>query len=238
MIDEQRLREGLQRLLRDTEAAIRDRISDEPSIEAQLRERHASAVQAGRTAGSALGYNSFADEAITQAAVHWLLGCVFVRFLEDNGWLDERYRVISWLAGPGERLAIAGITGHSFCGRIPRSRIEITCFMSFAKWRSCPEWLVCLTHATIRSFSWVQRLRVLRRSLSSSRRWIPIPVRSSTISRTLIMERAFLATSIRTFPTLPASDTHSARRLASSSTIFWTVLLSQPSIHSVWIRSG
>lgn len=107
MIDGQILRDGLQRLLRDTEAAIRERIGDEPSIEAQLKERHAAAVQAGRTAGSAAGYNSFADEAITQSAVHWLLGCVFVRFLEDNGWLDERQRVVSWLAGPGDRLAIA-----------------------------------------------------------------------------------------------------------------------------------
>ena len=107
MIDEQHLREDLQRLLRDTETAIRQRISDEPSIEAHLRERHSAAVRAGRTAGSAAGYNSFADEAITQSAVHWLLGCVFVRFLEDNGWLDERSKVVAWLAGPGERLAFA-----------------------------------------------------------------------------------------------------------------------------------
>ena len=107
MIDELRLRENLQRLLRDTEIAIRERISDEPSIEAHLRERHAGAVQAGRIAGSAAGYNSFADEAITQSTVHWLLGCVFVRLLEDNGWLDERNKVIAWLAGPAERLAIA-----------------------------------------------------------------------------------------------------------------------------------
>ena len=107
MIDEQHLRGGLQRLLRDTEAAIRERISDEPSIEAHLRERHAAAVRAGRTAGSAAGYNGFADEAITQSAVHWLLGCVFVRFLEDNGWLDERNKIVAWLAGPGDRLAIA-----------------------------------------------------------------------------------------------------------------------------------
>ena len=69
MIDEQPLRENLQRLLRDTETAIRERISDEPSIEAQLRDRHAAAVRAGRTAGSAAGYNTFADDAITQSAV-------------------------------------------------------------------------------------------------------------------------------------------------------------------------
>jgi hypothetical protein len=107
MINEQRLREGLQRLLRDTESAIRERMGEEPSIEAHLRERHAAAAQAGRTAGSKAGFNSFADDAITQSAVHWLLGCVFVRFLEDNGWLDERNRVVAWIAGPGERLSIA-----------------------------------------------------------------------------------------------------------------------------------
>jgi len=107
MIDELRLREGLQRLLRDTEAAIRERIGDEPSVAAQLKARHAAAVQAGRTAGSAAGYNSFSDDAITQAAAHWLLGCVFVRFLEDNGWLDERNRKVAWIAGSSDRLAIA-----------------------------------------------------------------------------------------------------------------------------------
>ncbi len=107
MIDEQRLREGLQRLLRDTEAAIRDRIGDEPSVAAQLKARHAAAVQAGRTAGSFAGYTSFSDDAITQAAAHWLLGCVFVRFLEDNGWLDDRNRKVAWIAGPSDRLAIA-----------------------------------------------------------------------------------------------------------------------------------
>ena len=107
MIDELRLRESLQRLLKDTESAIRDRLSDEPALEARLRERHGDAVRAQRTEGTAKGYNAFADEAITQAAVHWLLGSVFVRFLEDNGWLDERQAKVAWISGPGERLSIA-----------------------------------------------------------------------------------------------------------------------------------
>jgi hypothetical protein len=107
MIDEQVLRQGLQRLLKDTESAIRERLSDEPSLEVHLRERHSAAVRAERTEGSAKGYNAFADEAITQAAVHWLLGCVFVRFLEDNGWLDERNAKVAWIAGAGERLWVA-----------------------------------------------------------------------------------------------------------------------------------
>src|SRR5262249_32440544 len=74
---------------------------------AKLRERHSAAVRGERTEGSVKGYNAFADEAITQAAAHWLLGCVFVRFLEDNGWLDERNAKVAWIAGSSDRLAIA-----------------------------------------------------------------------------------------------------------------------------------
>ena len=107
MIDEELLRQGLQKLLRDTESAVRERLSDESTLEANLRERHAAAVRAERTEGSVKGYNAFADEAITQASVHWLLGCLFVRFLEDNGWLDERNAKVAWIAGPPDRLTLA-----------------------------------------------------------------------------------------------------------------------------------
>ena len=107
MIDEKLLRSGLQKLLKETESALRDRLEDEPSLQAQLKDRHDAAVRAERTEGSKKGFLAFSDEAITQAAVHWLLGCVFVRFLEDNGWLDERNAKAAWISGPGERLAIA-----------------------------------------------------------------------------------------------------------------------------------
>ena len=46
MIDEQRLRSGLQKLLKETESAIRDRLEDEPSLQAQLNDRHDAAVRA------------------------------------------------------------------------------------------------------------------------------------------------------------------------------------------------
>ncbi len=107
MIDEQLLRSGLQKLLKETESAIRDRLEDEPSLQAELQDRHDAAVRAERTEGSRKGFLAFSDEAITQAAVHWLLGCVFVRFLEDNGWLDERNAKAAWISGAAERLAIA-----------------------------------------------------------------------------------------------------------------------------------
>jgi hypothetical protein len=107
MIDEQLLRQGLQKLLKDTESAIRDRLSDELALESKLRESHTAAVRGERIEGTASGYTEFVNEAVTQAAAHWLLGCVFVRFLEDNGWLDERSAKVAWIAGPEGRLAIA-----------------------------------------------------------------------------------------------------------------------------------
>jgi type I restriction-modification system DNA methylase subunit len=107
MIDEQALLKGLQKLLKDTEASIRERLADVPPLESELRVRHAEAVRAERTEGSVKGYNAFKDESVTQSAVHWLLGCVFVRFLEDNGWLDERNAKVAWIAGAGERLWVA-----------------------------------------------------------------------------------------------------------------------------------
>ena len=101
------LTKALQKLLKDTESAIRERLEDEPGLKSQLKERHEAAVRAERTEGSNKGWLAFSEEDITQAAVHWLLGCVFVRFLEDNGWLDERNAKAAWISGPGERLSIA-----------------------------------------------------------------------------------------------------------------------------------
>lgn len=59
--------------------------------------------QAARDAGrSGETYAAWLETVITQAGVHWLLSCVFVRFIEDNQ-LAPRPR----LAVPGERLNLA-----------------------------------------------------------------------------------------------------------------------------------
>ncbi len=100
MIDEDRLCEGLKRLLAQTESDIRERLAEEAPLEEALKSRHAAAVEAGRA--DAAAWHGFCDDAITQAAVHWLLAVVFVRFLEDNGLIAE-----AWIAGPGERLTEA-----------------------------------------------------------------------------------------------------------------------------------
>ncbi|MFJ9419134.1 BREX-2 system adenine-specific DNA-methyltransferase PglX [Streptomyces sp. NPDC101227] len=64
----------------------RDRLTDE----------YTRAYAADRTAAT---YESWRDERVTQAAAAWVLGCVFVRFCEDNGLIER-----AWLAGVGERL--------------------------------------------------------------------------------------------------------------------------------------
>ncbi|MFI2184262.1 BREX-2 system adenine-specific DNA-methyltransferase PglX [Streptomyces sioyaensis] len=64
----------------------RDRLTDE----------YTRAYAADRTAAT---YESWRDERVTQVAAAWVLGCVFVRFCEDNGLIER-----AWLAGVGERL--------------------------------------------------------------------------------------------------------------------------------------
>ena len=46
--------------------------------------------------------NAWLEDRVTQVAVAWVLGSVFVRFAEDNGLIEHPY-----IAGPGERTAQA-----------------------------------------------------------------------------------------------------------------------------------
>ena len=94
MIDAPSLLKSLQGLLRCLEDDLREQIGENPELDHSLQAEHAAARDAGRTAQ---GYAGWREEPITQAAVAWILGAVFVRFLEDNGFLDH-----PWLSGPGE----------------------------------------------------------------------------------------------------------------------------------------
>jgi hypothetical protein len=96
MIDATRLLRDCQARVRALEAALTALLEAEPERAARLTAEHAGARDAGRTRRSS---EEWRRERITQAAVAWVLGCVFVRFLEDTG-LVETPR----LAGPGERL--------------------------------------------------------------------------------------------------------------------------------------
>jgi hypothetical protein len=86
MINAPALLRDLKRLTATLEADIRDRLAGNVELDATLGQEWQAAKNAGRT-GATL--HDFKEEAITQAAVHWLLMGVFIRFLEDNGLVDR-----------------------------------------------------------------------------------------------------------------------------------------------------
>src|SRR5262245_57766290 len=81
MIESKNLLSGLQRLIKKLEDDLRRRCKELPEVDARVRAEYDRAKQAERTAAA---YEIWRDEFITQATVAWALGCVFVRFIEDN----------------------------------------------------------------------------------------------------------------------------------------------------------
>ncbi len=91
MIDSRKLLDALRKVLKQVEDYAREHIDSQPDLEAGLRAEWQQARDSGRVGSS---YHDWRDEEITQAAVHWVLACVYLRFIEDNG-LCER----PWLSG-------------------------------------------------------------------------------------------------------------------------------------------
>lgn len=81
-------------------------------IEAGLREAYTQIEKGGRTADP---FEVWRDDYLDQVAVAWVLGCVFVRFMEDNHLIDE-----CWLAGQGERRKQAEDTHELYFRENPR----------------------------------------------------------------------------------------------------------------------
>ncbi len=81
MIEPKNLLTNLQRLIKKLEDDLRRRCKELSEVDARVRAEYDRAKQAERTAAA---YEVWRDEFITQAAVAWALGCVFVRFIEDN----------------------------------------------------------------------------------------------------------------------------------------------------------
>lgn len=106
MIDAGRLLEDLTPLLRLLEDDMRGRCESQPEVDQPLRAEFAQAKQRSRTAQA---YEEWRDDLITQSAVHWILGCVFVRFLEDNGLIAHPRDAAEapYLSGPGPRRQVA-----------------------------------------------------------------------------------------------------------------------------------
>ena len=105
MIDAKVLLADLTRLLKRFEDDLRERAlsptSEVPELRGQLQAEWQAARDAERTAET---FESWAEQVITQAGVHWLLSCVFLRFIEDNGLVDR-----PWISGTPQsgRLALA-----------------------------------------------------------------------------------------------------------------------------------
>jgi hypothetical protein len=92
LINRANLLKNLQALLPHIERDILAYSEANAELSVHLQSEYRSAVEAERTAEH---FVSWREAQITQAAVAWVLTCVFVRFLEDNGLLNEPV-----LAGP------------------------------------------------------------------------------------------------------------------------------------------
>lgn len=94
MINAPKLLADLIRQLKRLENDLRQRIGEHPDLDANLRAEWQAARDADRCAET---FETWAEQVITQAAVHWLLSCVFLRFIEDNQLVDR-----PWLGGTPE----------------------------------------------------------------------------------------------------------------------------------------
>lgn len=100
MINAPQLLSDLTRLLKRLEGDLLQRIEEVPELKTSLQAEWQAARDADRCAET---FKTWADQVITQAGVHWLLSCVFLRFIEDNQLVDR-----PWLGGTPEsgRLAL------------------------------------------------------------------------------------------------------------------------------------
>lgn len=88
MIDRKALLVDLKRQVTALEKDLSQQVRVLPEINAPLRAEYDQARKLRRTATT---WNSWLDERITQVAVAWVLGTVFVRFCEDNRLISEPY---------------------------------------------------------------------------------------------------------------------------------------------------
>jgi len=98
---------ALQAQVRHLESDLRER----GPKDAKLGQEWRDAREAQRTAAP---FESWLNERITQVAVAWVLGTVFVRFCEDNGLIE-----LPVIAGPGDRTALARDLQQAFFQRHP-----------------------------------------------------------------------------------------------------------------------
>lgn len=108
MINASQLLADLTKLLKRLEADLLQRIEDVPDLKASLQAEWQAARDAERCAET---FESWVDQVITQSGVHWLLSCVFLRFMEDIQLVER-----PWLGGTPDsgRLALARDRHHAY----------------------------------------------------------------------------------------------------------------------------
>ncbi|MFF7394002.1 BREX-2 system adenine-specific DNA-methyltransferase PglX [Streptomyces scabiei] len=100
MIDRKALLNDLKQQVKAVETDLRRQVKALGDVGARLKAEYDQARKLGRTAAT---WTSWLDERVTQVAVAWVLGTVFVRFCEDNRLIPEPY-----LTGPdGDRRELA-----------------------------------------------------------------------------------------------------------------------------------
>jgi len=96
VIDRKSLLVDLQKQVKTAEADLEQQVKVVPEVGARLRGEYDQARKLGRTAAT---WNAWLGERITQVAVAWVLGTVFVRFSEDNRLIAEPYITAPDVAG-------------------------------------------------------------------------------------------------------------------------------------------
>jgi hypothetical protein len=105
MVDRERLLANLKRLRRKIEDDLRRHHAaslGRAAVEAEWQ----AARESQRTADT---FETFFGAAVDQAAMHWILALVFLRFLEDNRLLGRPI-----ISGPGERLEVAQLRQRDY----------------------------------------------------------------------------------------------------------------------------
>ncbi|MEV0216962.1 BREX-2 system adenine-specific DNA-methyltransferase PglX [Micromonospora sp. NPDC050695] len=91
---------ALQAQVRTLVDDLRRQVAEAPGLRAELRQEYAAAKDAQRVGGS---FETWLDDVLDQAAVAWVLGCVFVRFCEDNALVEKLWIGGADPAAPAER---------------------------------------------------------------------------------------------------------------------------------------
>lgn len=88
MIDRKALLNDLKQQVKAVETDLGRQVKALEDVGTRLRAEYDQARKLGRTAAT---WTSWLDERVTQVAVAWVLGSVFVRFCEDNRLIPEPY---------------------------------------------------------------------------------------------------------------------------------------------------